>query len=249
MTQIQKIASIYTIAAGMIICSFFTWSSFIAANFFEEETQELSVVLHTEDRIKTDQNTYPKALTTKIIEEQKEKNEFSMQYSDPDIFVSELDNWELKKKYALSIPSLGIHTPVLVPSKTFWNMRQWEMLEEQMQIGMTSGAVAYPHSSAPGSRGALIVAGHSSPPTERAARTRFGTIFEKLPSIESGEKMMVTSNGVTTVYQVTGSVVVPNTDTSILAQDTSESVLKLITCFPVGSTKDRMVITAHKIES
>lgn len=163
--------------------------------------------------------------------------------------ASELDQWDISRAWSIVIPSLGIRAPVLLPSMKNWSSRAWDMLEEQMQVGLNHGAVAYPHSSGPGRKGNLIIAGHSSPPTESARNSEFGSLFSKLPTINIGEEISIVTNGSPVRYRVEEKTIVSPQTTSILEQQHDESILKLITCFPVGTTRDRMIILAKKIES
>ncbi|MDA1292639.1 MAG: sortase [bacterium] len=162
--------------------------------------------------------------------------------------ASELDQWDISRAWSIVIPSLGIRAPVLLPSMKNWSSRAWDMLEEQMQVGLNHGAVAYPHSSGPGRKGNLIIAGHSSPPTESARNSEFGSLFSKLPTINIGEEISIVTNGSPVRYRVEEKTIVSPQTTSILEQQYDESILKLITCFPVGTTRDRMIILAKKIE-
>lgn len=159
----------------------------------------------------------------------------------------ELTQWGLREWVVLSIPAIDLRVPVYLPSRRFWDAKEWGVLEEQMQMGLLHGAAAYPHSVSPGRKGSLIIAGHSSPPDERAKASAYGTIFARLPELEAGDTISVLSNGVPVTYRVTGTIVVPSTATNILTQDPTQSVLKLITCFPIGTTKDRLLVTAHRI--
>lgn len=169
---------------------------------------------------------------------------------EPEVHLSasELDQWDISRAWSIAIPSLGIRAPVLLPSMKNWSSRAWDMLEEQMQVGLNHGAVAYPHSSGPGRKGNLIIAGHSSPPTESARNSEFGSLFSLLPSINIGEEISIVTNGSPVKYRVEEKTVVSPQTTSILEQQHDESILKLITCFPVGTTRDRMIILAKKIE-
>ncbi|MCF7844895.1 MAG: sortase [Kiritimatiellales bacterium] len=160
----------------------------------------------------------------------------------------ELQQWDLERWINLSVPSKDIRVPVYLPSRRFWDARQWDMLEEQMQVGLLNGAAAYPHSVKPGTIGSLIIAGHSSPPNERAEESKYGDLFAKLPTIAKGDVITTAGNGSLVSYEVVRTQVVQPTDTDILAQQTDKSLLKLITCYPVGSTKSRFVVTAVKIE-
>lgn len=157
---------------------------------------------------------------------------------------AELQQWEIQEAYTLRIPALKIKSPVLVPSLTYWDKQQWSLLEEQMQVGMTFGAVAYPHSSLPGENGTLILAGHSSPPHERAKASEFGDMFEDLPDMKMGEKIYVEVGERTIEYRVENVEILPASETTVLKQTSKAHRLKIITCYPVGTTKERLVITA-----
>lgn len=153
--------------------------------------------------------------------------------------------WELRYVASIAIPSLGVRAPVSIASKDYWEKRKWDLLEEQMQVGLTLGTVAYPQSSLAGKDGTLIIVGHSSPPTEEAAAGGYGEIFEELPSLSVGDVIIVTSGGQKFTYSVMRSFVTSANDTKILLpQPRSGANLTLITCFPIGSTKQRLVVEA-----
>lgn len=162
--------------------------------------------------------------------------------------TDELSQWEIVRAYSLSIPAIDLQVPVLFPSMRYWGRHEWDLLEKQMQIGLNHGAVAYPHSVVPGEEGTFFVAGHSSPPGEFAAASDFGKIFERMPELKKGDKLNLSVRGQIREYEVQGSEVVPASATDILRQQSSESLMKIITCFPIGTTRDRMVITAKLVE-
>lgn len=159
----------------------------------------------------------------------------------------ELAQWEIRESFALSIPSLAVRAPVYLPSIRFWAARAWDDLERQMQVGLLSGVVAYPHSVAPGAKGTLIIAGHSSPPSDRAKGSRYGEIFARLPEVAIRDRIVLRAGESEFIYEVIDTKVVLAGDTAILAQQKEQSLLTLITCYPVGSTKQRYVVTARKI--
>ena len=159
---------------------------------------------------------------------------------------SELTQWELQRAWGISVPTLGIRAPVLLPSQKYWSSRAWDLMEEQMQVGLNYGTVAYPHSVAPGGNGSLIIAGHSSPPTEASKRSIYGDVFAQLPAINIGEDVTISSGGRSITYTVEDKIIVKPSEVSILEQQDDESLLKLITCYPVGTTKNRMIIIAKK---
>lgn len=158
-----------------------------------------------------------------------------------------LEQWKLTYAWNISIPAIGLNAPVLYPSLKYWKQQLWTMLEEQMQVGLDHGSVAYPHSVAPGNRGSLIIAGHSSPPTTHAATSGFGHLFASLPDVEVGDNIIIRAGGEEITYEIQQKMIVASTHTTILEQQNKESLLKLITCYPVGTTRERLVVIAKKV--
>lgn len=159
----------------------------------------------------------------------------------------ELDQWGITNWLSISIPSISVRAPIMYPEIKYWNAKEWDLLEEQMQVGLLHGATAYPHSTNPGLKGTMFVAGHSSPPHERAEESAYGQIFKNLSKINRGDKITVAGKGTIVTYEVIRTQVVSAKDTSILSQQKDKSMLKMITCHPVGSTKERFVVTAVKV--
>ncbi|MDD3896588.1 MAG: sortase [Candidatus Peribacteraceae bacterium] len=157
---------------------------------------------------------------------------------------TELQEWGLTSVYTLSIPKIGVRTSVFQPARTYWDRMEWNLLEEQMQVGLSYGAVAYPHSVQPGRRGTAIIAGHSSPPDARAQQSAYGQLFRKLPALEEGDTISILRGENFVDYTVESIAVVSANATGILEQQSRQSVLKLITCYPIGTTKERWVVTA-----
>lgn len=161
---------------------------------------------------------------------------------------NELAQWGIRRAWAISIPSLGLRAPVYLPSMKFWAAKSWDMLEDQMQVGLRYGTVAYPHSVSPGSEGALIIAGHSSPPNAQAAASPYNRIFAALGDLKSGDKITIFTGNASVRYRVESREVVSPDATSILSQDLSQgSLLKLITCYPIGTTRSRLIVIARQV--
>ncbi|MDD5026601.1 MAG: sortase [Candidatus Peribacteraceae bacterium] len=167
---------------------------------------------------------------------------------EPNVQRLELKQWGLSKRYELSIPSISLHASVYVPDRRYWDAQQWDLLEQQMQVGLLHGAAAYPHSVLPGGAGAVIIAGHSSPPNAQARLSAFGTLFARLPDLSVGDTVALLREGQTITYRVTGRSVVEATATEVLSQPDSGSMLKLITCYPIGTDAKRLIVTAELVE-
>lgn len=144
----------------------------------------------------------------------------------------------IRRVAQIEIPALGIRSPVLEPSRTLWNARAWSALEQDMQIAMRHGAVAYPQERP-------VILGHSSPPGG-ADIGRNGTLFARLPELREGDRIILTMNGTPTTFTIRDFSVVQPRETGVLLGKSGEEILTLITCFPVGTTRERLVVRATR---
>jgi LPXTG-site transpeptidase (sortase) family protein len=162
--------------------------------------------------------------------------------------TDERRQWELRRAYAIAIPDLSIRAPVFLPSRRYWDNHEWGLLEDQMQAGLLYGTVAYPHSSRPGV-GPLVIAGHSSPPSDRASESPYGHVFARLPDIAISQHIVITDGEEQFRYAVTEMFIVPSSDTSILdLTSAGADSLTIITCYPVGTTRERYVVKATLVQ-
>lgn len=95
----------------------------------------------------------------------------------------------------------------------------------------------YPGTPLPGEAGNCGIAGH---------RTMHGHVFRRLDELQAGDEIQVATATTRSVYRVTGVRVVDRGDWSVV--DPSEgSRLTLTTCHPVGSARQRLVVTAEML--
>ncbi|MBT3834902.1 sortase [Candidatus Peribacteria bacterium] len=142
--------------------------------------------------------------------------------------------------------NLGIVAPLGRPSDIHWKNKNWRELENQMQYALKNGLALYPHSPAVGSRGQVIIAGHSSAPTLDAIGDPFEDIFAALPNSEVGDIVEVKDKYENTYkYEVTKSKEISASQTSLLLQNKSKSEIIMFTCYPVGTTRNRWAVWAR----
>lgn len=135
----------------------------------------------------------------------------------------------------LIIPGIGVEAPVIFEQGT----AEW-----QFQVALRSGVVHYVGSAQPGQAGNAVIFGHSSGQSWAPGDYKF--IFTQLDKLRSGDLIYVDNGGTRYTYQVQGSKVVTPADVSVLNQGTGHQ-LTLITCTPVGTSTNRLVITAEQI--
>lgn len=139
------------------------------------------------------------------------------------------------------LPRIGKNVPlVTVPSHKNWNN-----LENNIQKGLKDGAVVHPISHMPGNAGNLFVTGHSS--YYAWDDGRYKDVFALLHELKTGDTVEIYWEGKKYVYELTGSKVIPPTETSVLSQPVDRRIITLMTCTPVGTNKNRLIWTGDLI--
>ena len=129
---------------------------------------------------------------------------------------------------SLLIPSIGVALTVFSSGAGLWDARQWDMLEKNAQQVMQHGAYKYPYHD--------FIAAHSSPPAGYTGT--HGASFAQLPEIRNNA--LIIHNR--TRYRVRETLVVSPEEVHLFNEH--KNSLVLITCYPVGTTKERFVVVA-----
>ncbi|MFH2118652.1 MAG: sortase [Candidatus Paceibacterota bacterium] len=138
--------------------------------------------------------------------------------------------------YILDIPKLDIHEAEVINGGTDLNR----------------SLIQYPGTALPGQPGSPVVFGHSvlrqfyNPQLNNPRR--YNSLFSTIMTLESGDKIYLTQDGVRYTYVVQSKTEVKPTDTYILSQNYNSRLLKLVTCVPEGTYLRRGVITAQLIK-
>jgi len=130
--------------------------------------------------------------------------------------------------YTLSIPALGITNATIVISGD----------------DLTQSLIHYGGTGLPGEYGNTVVFGHSTLPQFFRGTKDYTSIFATLPTIQEGDDMYVTYDGVQFRYRVYEKVVVEPNDLSPLEQKFDDSYLTLVTCVPPGTYLYRLNVKA-----
>lgn len=139
----------------------------------------------------------------------------------------------LTEDNSLFIPKINIRSPIISGRSTDSD----SLLED-----LKSGTVIYPGSSLPGTSGSTVILGHSS---SDFPWTQYSNIFSLLYKLEKGDLIYLRYGGEFFVYSVgekkTGSVFT-------LSSADIDGDLILSSCWPVGTDKGRILVTADLIE-
>jgi sortase A len=135
----------------------------------------------------------------------------------------------------IRIPAIGVEAPIIdEPTYTEW----------KVQLALRRGVVHYGQTVSPGQNGNMVVLGHSSGQLWAPGDYKF--IFTLLDKLKAGDRVSIDYQGTRYTYEVTGSDIVSPDDLTVLTQ-TDKPMLSLITCTPVGTSKNRLIVHAKLI--
>jgi len=114
------------------------------------------------------------------------------------------------------------------------------------QLALQKGVVHYAGSSYPGQAGNVALFGHSSGVPWEKGDYKF--VFTLLDKLQPGDNILIDYNNTRYIYQVRSKEVVKPADLQVLSPiDQTTHGLLLITCTPVGTSNNRLVVHAEQI--
>jgi LPXTG-site transpeptidase (sortase) family protein len=114
---------------------------------------------------------------------------------------------------------------------------------------LMEGVALYPGTAAPGTPWHGLIFGHSS--QERWIKNEYSTIFAKLYELEVGDTFSITRKWSLYRYRMVEQVVVqPENVIDIYnKRNKDRHHISLISCWPLGTRRRRMVVTAELIDT
>ena len=146
--------------------------------------------------------------------------------------------YDLSKPGKLSIPRLNIQVPLV-----------WSKDPAEFEQDLSRGVIHYPGTALPGERGTIYVSGHSSDYFWK--KDAYSQVFTKINYLAPGDDVFVEVYGVdgktySYRYQVVGSSVY-KPDDQLQFIDNSSNKINLSTCWPIGTSQDRLVVSAVEV--
>jgi sortase A len=139
----------------------------------------------------------------------------------------------------LIIPKINVDVPV------FYDIpNTYDSLMAAMAKGVAQFAIPGA-SSHPGQVGNTVISGHSSNDLFDTGDYKF--IFAQLDKLNVGDTIYANYHSVRYTYIVTKKQVVGPNDVSSLVYPTSKPILTLLTCTPVGTSLNRLLVTAEQV--
>ncbi len=139
----------------------------------------------------------------------------------------------------LIIPKINVDVPVQYDVGNDYDSQM-----KAMASGLAHFAIPGA-SSHPGQIGNTVLSGHSSNDLLDSGDYKF--IFAQLEKMNIGDSVYANYNNKRYTYTITKKEVVKPTDVGKLAYATTKPVMTLITCTPVGTSLNRLLVTAEQV--
>jgi sortase A len=140
----------------------------------------------------------------------------------------------------LIIPRISVEVPIIWTA----DASSQDSLNDAMNKGVAwfniNGA-----SAKPGEVGNFVLSGHSSNDWFDQGNYKF--IFARLDQLAEGDTVYVNYNSTRYTYQITKKEVVKPTDVSALTQATTKPTITLVTCTPLGTALNRLLVFGEQV--
>lgn len=130
---------------------------------------------------------------------------------------------------SIIISKINIQAPLVIAQGTS---------QKELNDALNQGVIIYPGSVMPGQRGEVFLSGHSS--IYPWVKTNYGQVFTLLDKLEVGDTVSLFYNHTQYEYRVTVKQILTPENTKLSA--TNDSTLTLMTCWPIGTSLQRLVI-------
>lgn len=159
---------------------------------------------------------------------------------DPaNIIVDPVSDVAVSADPKLIIPKINVDVPVVYDTTPDSNS-QLKAMESGIAYFGIPGA-----NSKPGQIGNTVLSGHSSNDIIDSGAYKF--IFARLDHLNKGDSVYLNYESKRYTYIVTKKEVVKPTDVSKLVYATDKPILTLITCTPLGTSLNRLLVTAEQV--
>lgn len=139
----------------------------------------------------------------------------------------------------LIIPKINVDVPVIYDTTPDYDSQMAAMQNGVAWFGIPGA------DSRPGQVGNTVLSGHSS--NDWLDKGDYKFIFARLDHLEKGDTIYVNYHSKRYAYTVTKKEVVKPTDVQALIYPTDKPVLTLITCTPLGTSLNRLLVTAEQV--
>lgn len=133
------------------------------------------------------------------------------------------------------IPKIGVDVPI-----------SWNVSDQDLNDKLLQGVVHTNGTALPGQQGNIFITGHSS--YYSWSNSPYKSVFALLDKLSEGDKIYIKYSSKVFTYEVKGSKVVKPSETSVMDQFPGYN-LSLMTCVPVGTNLNRLIVSAQEVNS
>jgi len=134
----------------------------------------------------------------------------------------------------LAIPKIALDAPI-----------SWNVDDSNLNQKLLEGVAHYKGTALPGELGNVFITGHSS--YYSWVRSSYKDVFALLDKLNVGDKIYIRYNQKTFTYQVASSKVVSPDKLEVL-ESTGNYTLTLMTCVPIGTNLNRLIVVASQVD-
>ena len=149
---------------------------------------------------------------------------------------------------AVPTPVFDPETPakLLIPKIEADAPITWNVNEDNIQAKLLDGLVHSQGTALPGQKGNIFITGHSS--YYAWSSSPYKSVFALLEKLEAGDRIYIQYQGTTFTYEVKETKVVSPENVEVMNQSEGNE-LTLMTCVPIGTNLNRLIIKSTQIPS
>ncbi len=139
------------------------------------------------------------------------------------------------KPDSIVIEKIGLEAPLVFVTGTS---------QKELDSALNRGVIVYPGSKMPDENGDFFLSGHSS--TYSWNKTKYGQVFAALDRLEAGDLVIIYYGTHKYNYKVTKKYIT-TPDKVAVSAETSQKMITLYTCWPVGTSLKRLIVEGVQI--
>ncbi len=250
------LTSVMIFGVLLVSTNFSAYSNIMQSYIFEDDNNKEAVsLLNSASAGEVEENKiiYKKTKAEKIAEFKEKtekvdkiKNKFSIKQIVSEIDKKDIDLWIKIVPYEnrLVIPKIGKNIPLIdIREKTVESKNK---LDNILMKELEDWVVRYPGSAKPGQKWNSFIFGHSSNFPWIAGK--YNDVFARLGQVEVWDIVFSYYGQKKYKYKVVSKKVVKPTEVGVLKNDETKKELTLMTCWPIGTTLNRLIIKTELIE-
>jgi LPXTG-site transpeptidase (sortase) family protein len=144
----------------------------------------------------------------------------------------------------LVIPKIWKNVPLIDIAQ--WNVEWLDELNDIFMDELEDGVVRYPGSAQPWEFWNAFIFGHSS--NFPWVAWDYNDVFALLDRLEIGDEVVTYYGGQKYTYKIKQKEVINPNDVSVLKRETNKKEITLMTCWPIGTTYNRLLVIGELVK-